>query len=163
MIKKSHMVRRNRPSLLRWLPIITNEDGSAAVEFGIVAPIFFLLIAGIVQFGFTFGNYLFLTSAVMAGSQTLSVSRGIAQPWTSTVNAMVASAPLLTPAQLTPNIKVTINGTSCSADTTCAATLTAATGQPAVVTATYPCNLTFLGVNYAPGCTLASQVAQIIQ
>jgi hypothetical protein len=32
-----------------------------------------------------------------------------------------------------------------------------------VVTATYPCNLTILGVSYVPGCTLSSQVAQIVQ
>jgi hypothetical protein len=133
------------------------------MEFGIVAPIFVMLVVAVIQFSFAFGNYMFLTNAVIVGSQTLSVSRGIAQPWTSTVNAMVASAPLLTPAQLTANIKITVNGTACTADASCASTLSGATGAAAVVTATYPCNLTIVGVNYAPGCTLASQVAQIVQ
>ena len=147
----------------RCLLLVSDDNGGAALEFGIVAPLFLMLLLAIVQFGFTFGNYMFLTNAVMAGSQTLSVSRGIAQPWTSTVNAMVASAPLLTPAQLKANIKITINGTACTADTSCASTLNAATGGAAVVTATYPCDLAIFGVNYVPGCTLASQVAQFVQ
>jgi Flp pilus assembly protein TadG len=163
MVRKSHTRGRTMPSRQRWLRLMRDDAGSAALEFGIVAPIFLTLIAGIVQFGFTFGNYMFLTNAVMAGSQTLSVSRGIAAPWTSTVNAMVASAPLLTPAQLTANITITVNGTACTADAACAATLNAATGDAVVVTARYPCNLTIAGINYAPGCTLAAQVAQIVQ
>ncbi len=149
----------------RWrrLLSIRNDDGSAALEFGIVAPIFLTLVAGIVQFGFTFSDYMFLTSAVMAGSQTLSVSRGTANPWTSTVNAMLASAPLLTPTQLTASIRITVNGTACSGDTSCVSALNTATGETAVVTATYPCNLTIAGVSYVPGCTLSSQVAQVVQ
>jgi Flp pilus assembly protein TadG len=151
------------PRPRRWLHLLRDDDGGAAMEFGIVAPIFIMLIAGIIQFGFTFSSYMFLTGAVMAGSQTISVSRGIATPWTSTVNAMVASAPLLTPAQLQANIRITVNGASCTSDTSCASSLNTATGGAAVVTATYPCNLTIMGVNYVPGCTLAAQVAQIVQ
>ena len=163
MVGKTHAGGRTRP---RWgyrLLSIRNDDGSAALEFGIVAPIFLTLVVGIVQFGFTFGDYMFLTSAVMAGSQTLSVSRGTANPWTSTVNAMLASAPLLTPAQLRTSISITVNGTACAADASCVSALNTATGETAVVTATYPCNLTIMGVSYVPGCTLSSQVAQIVQ
>jgi len=163
MVRKSQISERNRPRPRRWRLLLKGDDGGAAMEFGIVAPIFLTLVAGIVQFGFTFGDYMFLTGAVMAGSQTLSVSRGTTDPWTSTVNAMVASAPLLTPAQLKANIKITVNGTVCSTDAGCAATLSSSTGAAAVVTATYPCNLTIAGINYAPGCKLASQVAQVIQ
>jgi Flp pilus assembly protein TadG len=163
MVRTSHAAERAKPRPRRWFHALKDNDGSAALEFGIVAPIFLTLVAGIVQFGFTFGDYMFLTNAVMAGSQTLSVSRGITNPWTSTVNAMLASAPLLTPAQLRASISITVNGTSCAADAACVSALNTATGQPAVVTATYPCNLTILGVSYVPGCTLSSQVAQIVQ
>ena len=163
MVSKAHRNGRAMPGLRRPLLLIRGDDGGAAVEFGIVAPIFLLFVAGIAQFAFTFANYLFLTSAVMAGSQTFSVSRGTTSPWTGTVNAMVASAPLLTSAQLTANITIKVNGTACTSDTSCASSLNSATGETAVVTATYPCNLTIAGVNYAPGCTLASQVAQVVQ
>jgi hypothetical protein len=37
-------------------------------------------------------------------------------------------------------------------------------GQSALVKATYPCNLTVMGHNYAPsGCNLLAQTAQMIQ
>jgi hypothetical protein len=37
-------------------------------------------------------------------------------------------------------------------------------GQTALVKATYPCNLTVMGHNYAPnGCNLSAQTAQMIQ
>lgn len=163
MVRKSHTGGLSVPSLQRRPHLMRADEGGAALEFGIVAPVFLMLMLGIVQFGFAFGNYMFLTNAVIAGSQTLSVSRGIATPWTSTVNAMVASAPLLTPTLLKANIKIAVNGTACTADASCASTLTAATGGAAVVTATYPCDLTIFGVNYVPGCTLTSQVAQFVQ
>src|SRR5579859_3732319 len=127
MVRKSHAQGRTKPSLRRWRRLIGDDAGGAALEFGIVAPIFIMLVLGIAQFGFTFSNYMFLTSAAMAGSQTLSVSRGITTPWTSTVNAIVASAPLLTPAQLRANIRITINGAACTTDTSCASSLNSAT------------------------------------
>ena len=163
MVIEEQMDGRIVPSSRRWSGFIKDNGGGAALEFGIVAPLFLMLVLGIVQFAFTFADYMFLTSAVMAGSQTFSVSRGIAQPFTSTVNAMVASAPMLTSAQLKANISIKINGTACASDTACASSLSSATGGSAVVTATYPCDLTILGVNYVPGCALTSQVAQIVQ
>jgi Flp pilus assembly protein TadG len=48
--------------------------GGPAIEFGIVAPIFLMILLGIYQFGLACSNYLFLTNAVIAGAQTLSVS-----------------------------------------------------------------------------------------
>lgn len=163
MVSKAHTKGSVMPRLRRRIFPAWGDDGGAAVEFGILAPIFVMLVVGIVQFAFTFADYMFLTSAVMAGSQTLSVSRGITSPFTSTVNAMVASAPMLTPAQLKANIKITVNGAACSTDAGCASTLNSAAGDIVVVTANYPCNLTILGVNYVPGCTLAAQVAQVVQ
>jgi hypothetical protein len=68
---------------------------------------------------------------------------------------------------------MTVGGNACAganADSECAGYLTAAVApgntiaqQTATVTATYPCNLTILGVVYANPCTMTSQVAQIVQ
>jgi len=163
MVRKAHMTRFAEPGLYRQFLPIRDDRGGAAVEFGILAPLFLMLVLGIVQFALTFADYMFLTSAVMAGSQTLSVSRGITSPFTSTVNAMVASAPLLTPTQLKANITITVNGAACATDSACVTKLNSAAGDVAIVTARYPCDLSIFGVNYVPGCTLASQVAQIVQ
>jgi Flp pilus assembly protein TadG len=163
MVGKAHTNGLAKPGLHRLRMSVRDDRGGAAVEFGILAPLFLMLVLGIVQFALTFADYMFLTSAVMAGSQTLSVSRGITLPFTSTVDAMVASAPLLTAAQLKANIKITVNGAVCVTDSACAAKLNSAAGDVAVVTASYPCDLTIFGVNYVPGCTLATQVAQVVQ
>jgi hypothetical protein len=88
------------------------------------------------------------------------LSRGTTTPYSSATAAINAAAPSLTPAQTT--ITVRINGTACTSDATCLPSMVA--GQSAVVRATYPCNLTVMGHNYAPsGCNLSAQTAQMIQ
>ena len=55
-----------------------------------------------------------------------------------------------------------VNGVACTTDSTCSAILVV--GQPALVKTTYPCNLTVMGINYAPGgCTLSAETAQMVQ
>jgi Flp pilus assembly protein TadG len=137
--------------------------GTAAVEFALVAPMLLLLVLGMCQFGITLNQYLTLTNAVRSGARLLSISRGGATPWTDTINQVHGSAPNLTPGSLT--IVTTVNGTTCAADATCKAALSAAgaTGAPAIVSATYPCSLAFFGDNFAPGCTLTSQTTERIE
>ena len=36
-------------------------------------------------------------------------------------------------------------------------------GQNAQVEVTYPCNLTVMGVNFAPGCKLTAETAEAIE
>jgi hypothetical protein len=36
-------------------------------------------------------------------------------------------------------------------------------GESANVSATYPCNLTIMGVNYSPSCTLSSQSTERVE
>jgi Flp pilus assembly protein TadG len=44
-------------------------------EFAVVLPVFALLLFGVIQFGIAFNNYLALTDAVRAGARTAAVSR----------------------------------------------------------------------------------------
>jgi Flp pilus assembly protein TadG len=161
--RKFHCGGPTKQRLRPWLFLLRDRDGIAALEFAVVAPVLFMLLFGIIQVGITFNNYLLLTNAVITGARTLSVSRGAATPFADTTNAIKNSAPTLTAAQLNAHITTRVNGTACASDTACASALNTATGQTAFVMATYPCDLTIMGVSYAPGCTLTSQAAQMIQ
>jgi Flp pilus assembly protein TadG len=137
--------------------------GTASIEFALVAPMLFLLVLGMCQFGITLNQYLTLTNAVRSGSRQLSIDRGAPTPWTDTVNQIYASAPNLIQGSLT--IAMSVNGTACTTDATCKAALTAAgaTGVPETVTASYPCSLAFFGYNFASVCTLSSQTTDRVE
>ena len=70
-------------------------------------------------------------------------------------------APTLKPANLT--ITFTVNGTACATDAACQTALQTNSDTPAVVSATYPCNLTVMGYNFYPGCSLTAQVTELVQ
>ena len=140
--------------------LMKNDEGVSAIEFAIIAPVLLMIVLGVFQFGIAMNQYLNLTNAAAQGALTLALSRGTTTPYTATTTAVAAAAPNLVAARTT--ITVTINGVACTNDGTCSAALLA--GQAALVRATYPCNLTVMGVNYAPnGCTLSAQSAQMIQ
>ena len=137
-----------------------NSEGVSAIEFAIISPVLLMIVTGIFQFSVAMNQYMSLTNAVAQGALTLALSRGTATPYGSTTTAIGAAAPGLASAQTTITVK--INGTACTSDATCLPLMVA--GQSAVVKATYPCNLTVMGHNYAPnGCNLSAQTAQMIQ
>jgi Flp pilus assembly protein TadG len=135
--------------------------GATAVEFALVLPLLLMILFGIVQFGITFNNYIQLTDAVRVGARNLAVSRTSSTPYSTTTSAITSSAPTLTAASISPT--VTINGTACTSDSTCKTAMSTAAGLPASVTATYPCNLVVMGVNYGPGCTLSATTTEMIE
>jgi Flp pilus assembly protein TadG len=140
--------------------MLKNSEGVSAIEFAIISPVLLMIVTGIFQFGVAMNQYLSLTNAVAQGALTLALSRGTTTPYSSTTAAIASAAPSLTPAQTTITVK--INGTACTSDATCLPAMVA--GQSALVKATYPCNLTVMGHNYAPsGCNLLAQTAQMIQ
>jgi Flp pilus assembly protein TadG len=140
--------------------MLKNDRGVSAIEFAIIAPVLLMIVTGIFKFGVAMNQYMTLTNAVAQGALTLALSRGTTTPYSSMTAAITAAAPGLASAQTTITVK--INGTACTSDATCVALMVA--GQPALVKATYPCNLTVMGVNYAPsGCSLKAQTAQMIQ
>jgi Flp pilus assembly protein TadG len=138
------------------------EDSNcvSAIEFAIISPILMTILLGIFQFDIAMNDYLVLTNAAAKGALTIALGRGTATSYTTTISAINAAAPNLATANITTT--VTLNGTACSTDAACTTGLMA--GVSAVVRTTYPCNLTVMGVNYAPsGCTLRAQTAQMIQ
>lgn len=162
-VRKIIQTARRIPLAVSRLPSDAARDrtGIAAVEFALVAPVLMLVLFGIIQFGLTLNNYLVLTDAVQAGARQFSISRASATPWTTATTAVTSAAPNLTAANITITLRV--NGTACASDAACQTALSAAAGGASSVTATYPCNLAIMGVNYAPGCTLTSQTTNLVE
>jgi Flp pilus assembly protein TadG len=57
-----------------------SERGQTMTEFALVAPIFVVLLFGIIQFGIVFNNYVTLTDAARAASRKGAVSRNTSDP-----------------------------------------------------------------------------------
>jgi Flp pilus assembly protein TadG len=114
--------------------ITRTENGQAMVEFALVAPILFLILFGIVQFGIAFMNSVALTDAVRAGARKAAVSRTAANPTQSATNAVLGAANDLNPSKL--SVTVTSDWQS---------------GDNVTVTATYPYQINLLGIVVASG------------
>jgi Flp pilus assembly protein TadG len=144
-----------------WVEAAGERAGNAAIEFAILAPVLLLILFGIVQFGITMNNYLELTGGVAAGGRQFAIGRSTTTPWTVATTTVTSSAPNLTAG----NVKITlqVNGAACTTDTACETALSAAVGGSASVSASYPCNLAIMGVNYAPNCTLTAQATDLIE
>ncbi|CAE6713084.1 TadE/TadG family type IV pilus assembly protein [Paraburkholderia domus] len=108
-----------------------NQRGATAVEFALVLPILLALLFGTVQFGWLMNNYLALTNAASLGAHLLASERGYATPYSDTQRAILASTPALTSAL---TISMSVGGTSCTSDSTCASALGTSTQAPAAGT-----------------------------
>lgn len=140
---------------------VQDQSGASAVEFGLLAPVLLLLLAGIVDFGLTLNNYLELTDAVRVGARQFAIAGQTTTPMSSSTTAIQAAAANLTTANIT--ITYSVNGAACTTDATCATALTAGSGQPASVTATYPCSAPMAGITFLAGCTLTSTTTDMIE
>lgn len=141
-----------------------NERGQSLVELALSLPILLLIMMGIFTFGIAINNYMMLTEAVNVGGRLLAVSRGggpTTDPCGDTVQAVynMTSPPLV---KASFSFTIVLNGQTYGNSCTGAA-VSLPMGTTAQLTATYPCNLTVLGVNYAPGCKLKAQIAEIVQ
>jgi Flp pilus assembly protein TadG len=140
--------------------LLENGEGAAAVEFAVIAPVLLTILLGILTFGDALKNHLVLTNAASAGALTLALSRGTSTPYTTATTAVVNTAPTLDKAKI--GVTVAIGNAACASDPACSTALTV--GSTAVVTATYPCELTVMGINYEPGnCVLTATSAQMVQ
>ncbi|MEO8424046.1 MAG: TadE family protein [Actinomycetota bacterium] len=80
---------------------VRGEDGAAAVEFAIVATLFFMLVFGIIDFGFAFHSWNNTANAAREGAR-----RGAVESSSSVVIARArAAASTLDPAKLTVSVE----------------------------------------------------------
>lgn len=56
------------------------ESGAAAVEFALIAPLLFILVFGIINFGYLFGQKLSLNQAAREGARLAVVDGGTTPP-----------------------------------------------------------------------------------
>jgi Flp pilus assembly protein TadG len=149
-----------------WRDALSDCSGSPAVEFALISPMLLLLLFGICNAGVIINNYMELTDSVRVGSRQLALGRSNTTPWSTAKSAITSSGANLTASQLT--ITTLVNGAACASDAACVTALSAAAGQPASVTATYPCsyllsNITVNGVNLAQSCTLTSTSTERVE
>ncbi len=152
-----------------------DQRGQSMVELAITLPILLVLVTGIATFGIAFANYLSLQNAVSIGALELAVSRGnTTNPCSlaaSTVqsalpNGMVAASLtftlVLNGVTFGPYTGVS-NATCSSSSNTTGSAGDLQQGKNAQLIVSYPCNLSVYGKNYAPSCTLSSQVTELVQ
>jgi Flp pilus assembly protein TadG len=146
--------------LRRLAGLWRNTHGVSAIEFAIIAPVFLTIATGALKFGVAISNNLLLNNGAAQGAMNLALSRGTSTPYTTTVSAIKSGAGGLTSASITITVKV--GSTTCTSDSTCSSALTA--GATGSVTATYPCDMTVMGVKYLGStCTLSATSAAMIQ
>lgn len=100
-----------------WSRAIKQENGAAAVEFAMLAPVLMSILFGIVTFGLVLNSWVELTNSTRASARAFAISRSSTTPYTNATNAIGSSAPNLTSADITMTFKV--NGTACATDSAC--------------------------------------------
>lgn len=159
-----HAIRSSCGGFSKVLPfrrLLDNTAGVAAVEFAILSPALLAMLLGMFSFGVAMRDYMILTNAATQVALTVALSRGTTLPYGTKIQPAItaATSTLTTPAAAAATI--TIDSVACNSDASCTTNLVA--GRSALVTATYPCTLSVMGINYKPGCTLTASTAQMIQ
>jgi Flp pilus assembly protein TadG len=149
-------------------PVREREEGASVIELALVLPMLLLLTTGILVSAVAMNTYLQITQAASSGARLVAISRGqTLDPCATVAGAVYAAAPGLTESKFTFSYAFNgapFSGTTCSStSTTTGAPGDLVQGTAATVTVSYPCNLSVLGKNYAPGCTLTTQTTEIVQ
>ena len=144
------------------------DRGSSLIEFAVALPPLLLVATGIWAMGFAMNNYLILTNATTVAARQIAISRGqTLDPCATAVSALTAAAPTLTASKFAYTYTfngTSYSGTSCSSSTyTTGAPSNLVQGQPASITVTYPCSLIAYNANFAPTCSLKSQMTELVQ
>jgi Flp pilus assembly protein TadG len=121
------------------------ERGQTVTEFAMVLPILLIILFGIVQLGIAFNHYVTITDATRAGARKAVVSRQTSNPTSVTVAAVRASATNLNQSKLGVIVSSTWQQ-----------------GQDVTVTATYPYQISILGVIVKSG-TLTSRTTERLE
>jgi Flp pilus assembly protein TadG len=159
--------------------------GASAVEFALILPVLMLILFGTLKFSIALNRQVSLNAAVDAAARYISVCQGVCPstgstpgpttqgPWLGAEYAMDTAAPTLNSTTLNSSLTITATSSSgssdgaCTSDTTCASALSQdlvnGSGGHVTVTATYPCDLKVMGVDFAPSCTMQAQTTAIIE
>ncbi len=149
-------VERLPPRMLRRP---SREDGQALVEFAILLPLLLLILVGSMKFGLTLNNYLTLTDAARVGARQLALSRGLTtNPCAAAEQRATVAAGGLSSSQITYSESFSPGTDNCTNSAT-----TWNEGDTATFTASYPCDLTILGVSFFSGCRLSASASEAVE
>ena len=84
------MTRKSNPMTRKWHALAKDSRGSAFVEFALLAPVFFLVILGIIDFGRMMWTSNTVEHAATEGARYAAVRRAAAGcrfPWADSVAA----------------------------------------------------------------------------
>jgi Flp pilus assembly protein TadG len=124
------------------------EVGSALLEAAIVMPIFFLMVAGTIQFGHLYSSLMVLRNASAVGARTAVLGTN------QTTTQVCDSARSALTSQFEPSLLECFTSPS---------TLPAVSGTPITVTLSYPLPLFALGSDVVPGATWTLMAQTIMQ
>jgi Flp pilus assembly protein TadG len=79
-----HSLRRQRPT--------ADRRGTTLVEFAVVAPVFFLFVLGLIEFGQAMMVQTLITSAAQQGARAGALNGAQASDVTASVNSYLANA-----------------------------------------------------------------------
>ncbi len=113
---------------------LKNERGQTMTEFALVLPVLALVLFAVIQFGIVFNNYVTLTDAVRSGARKAVVSRLSPDPAKACTDQVRAASPQLTQSDLT---------VSCTSSWQ--------TAQDVTVQATYPYEISLVGMTVVSG------------
>jgi Flp pilus assembly protein TadG len=153
----------------RLFEVVKDHTGSVLVEFTLVLPVLLFLILGLAQFGLIFYNYILVTNAAVTGARQLSISRLDTTAYTDTVSAINSATTNLSGLTIT----MSVNGATCSTNSTCqtdlqnAYTAAAIPPQPVSVTVSYTCSSTSIMpaylINLVGICPLKATMQQPVE
>jgi Flp pilus assembly protein TadG len=108
---------------------LKSQQGQSLTEFALALPVLALLLFAVIQFGIVFNNYVTLTDATRAGARKGAVGRQLSNPQGATVTAVRNSATDLKQSDLSITV-----------------TSTWQAGSDVTVLATYPYQISLLGM-----------------
>jgi Flp pilus assembly protein TadG len=115
-------------------------------EFALVLPLLALLLFGVIQFGIVFHHYVTLTDAVRAGARQAAVSRSESNPEDVVEDRVRGSAASLDQTDLDVDVDADSGWVQ---------------GEDVTVTATYPYDISLLGIVVKSGDLTSSTTERI--
>lgn len=149
-------------SLRRHSGQLASQEGSHSVETALIMPVAMLVLTGLLSFGVYMNNSLQLANSTSLSGQYLALNRGVSDPCNLVITTFLQTAAFLQPSSLT--FSFVVNGVSYPSTTGCSGNAAnTAKGDLVTITVSYPCSLAVYGANLIPGCTLTSQVTEVMQ
>lgn len=75
----------------RWRPLLADRRGSAAFEYALVAPLLFVMIFAIIEYGFVFYGYSSMQFGANQAARSIAVNRIATSGASDAVNAYLPS------------------------------------------------------------------------